>query len=259
MSAALLCLTLVTGPLQNASAALNALEPKRALAILQSQQGPYRYEDHVRRYELLGITYAYLGQPDKARNAFETLLALEPDHVISYTLGPKVTFLFEEVRREARKHRPPTLQLDWKRGLEVGDRIPITVEKSADPMGFLAKGVLYTRIRGEHEYSLTELPLPSVGKYRSVDLDPVAAHKQRDVVLQFYVVARDAKQNEVMRLASPEQPYEMSLTYHPPTPWYRRWWAWTVAGTLVAAGAGVTAWSLSRSPPERVDGRLVWP
>ncbi|MBC7974977.1 MAG: hypothetical protein H7138_08330, partial [Myxococcales bacterium] len=45
----------------------------------------------------------------------------------------------------------------------------------------------------------------------------------------------------------------------PPTPWYRRTWFYAAAGSVLAAGVGVTVYALTIAPPERVSGRVSVP
>lgn len=40
------------------------------------------------------------------------------------------------------------------------------------------------------------------------------------------------------------------------TPWYRRWWLWTIVGTVIVGGAATTAIVLTRDTPETANGTL---
>ena len=109
-------------------------------------------------YELLGVAHATLGRRHNARRAFDFLLLIDPTHAIPYTLGAKVTHLFEEARSAAAERRPPSLLLGWQRGLRVQDPVQVTVETSADPASFLTTAVIYARTKGTMKFLTTKGP-----------------------------------------------------------------------------------------------------
>ncbi|RMH38864.1 MAG: hypothetical protein D6689_18210 [Deltaproteobacteria bacterium] len=223
-----------------------------ALAELEAARdgGPLAYADHVRLYEQLGIAYAYLERDDDALAAFATLLRLDPGHLLSYTLSPRVTFLFERARRTAGE--APAIDVQWPRQLDVARPVPIDVEVVADPAGSLARAELYVRERGTGGFRVVDVPLESPGRYRRVILPPAGG--DRPATLEVYATALDARGNEVLVWAGRDRPREIPLGYTPPTPWYRKWWVWAVAGTTVAAATGATVFAITRSPPATLDG-----
>ena len=219
------------------------------------EKGPFTHAEHVRLYEQLGIAYAYLDKKEAAVDAFETMLSLDRTRAISYTLSPKVTFLFEQARNQVADRPAPSVDLSWPRDLAVEDTVPVDVEVLTDPGGFLTRAQVFFRKKGvsEFESASLELPGPGAGAAR-VELPAVAAGDRASAVLQLYLVAKDQKNNEVLFYGAPNRPREVSLVYQPPEPWYDRWWVWAIAGSVVAAGAGAAVFMATQEPPSTIDG-----
>ena len=258
MSLIALCALLAAqSPVDRAAAALADFRPEDAVQLLEEAKasGPFLHAEHVRLYEQLGIAYAYLERSEEAVQAFVTMLALDPTRAISYTLSPKVTFLFEEARKKAQARPEPAVDVSWPRDLKVDDPIPVDVEVLADPEGFLRRGRLFFREKGEAEFDSVTLELPPPGRdLRQVKVPPQAAGARGPKVVELYLVAQDDRSNEVLRFGSPERPREVSLAYEPPDPWYGKWWVWAIAGSVVAATAGTVAYAATREPAPTVDG-----
>ena len=218
-----------------------AYEAVDALQHARDHEGPYPYVDHVRLYELLGIAYAYVDQPKRARAAFEQLLLLQPDRMLSYTLSPKVTFLFEEVRNAARLRPVPTVDISWPRGLRPDQPLTIDIEAVSDPGHFLHRARLYARRQGDPEWRTYDVVLPHVLEYVQVKLAPVAPDASRDETLQLYLIAHDRHDNEVLIWGTPEQPREILMKFQPTEPLYKKWWLWAVLGGVTVAASITTA------------------
>ncbi len=67
----------------------------------------------------------------------------------------------------------------------------------------------------------------------------------------------DSEGNEVLVWAGPARPREILLRYDAPSPWYRKWWVWAIAGGVVAVGTGATVFAVTRDPSDTVDGDFV--
>lgn len=239
-----------------AEKALADFRPEEAVRILDAVEGPLAYETHIRVHEQLGIAHAYLEQPEEAVASFRRMLALDPARALPYTLSPKVTFLFERARREAARLPTPTLDLGWPRGLRTAESVPIELEVVHDPVGFLSSAVVRYRRRGEASWRERALQLPSEGGFATASLPPVAAEATEAQTLELYVVARDGRGNEVMRLGHPDRPREIELRYERPRAWFERWWLWAAVGGVVAAGATAAAVAASSGPGPNVDGSV---
>lgn len=222
-------------------------------------EGPYNYKNHVRLYEQLGIAYAYLDRKEQALEAFDMLLALDPGHALSYTLSPKVTFLFEQARKAAQEHQPPMVDMSWPKDLKVIDPVPVDVEVIADPKGFLKWGNLQARRGGTIEYKTTRFKIPEKGKYHRIELPPIKPDATEAQALQIYLSIHDDRGNQVLLLGGADRPREILLKYVEPEPWYNRWWVWAIVGSVVAAGTGTAVYFLLHEPPDTVGGRFHTP
>ncbi len=245
------------GPIDRAATALADFRPDDAVRMLEAakDKGPYGHFEHVRLYEQLGIAYAYLGRSEDAVGAFTTMLSLDPTRAISYTLSPKVTFLFEQARTEAADHAEASVDLSWPRGLDIEATVPVDVEVLEDPAGFLKRGSLYYRKKGETEFQSRSLLLPMAGSaIKRVELPAVAAGDKAPAVLQLYLVAKDLHDNEVLLFGSAKRPREVALSYTPAEVWYGQWWVWAIAGAVVAVSAGTGVFAATREPPATVEG-----
>lgn len=236
------------------AAAAEALEDTRIEEAFQllakaQRQGPHTHEDFIRLNEQLGVAYAYAERKAEAAAAFETVLALNPRHALPYTMSPKATFIFEQVRAKLRKRPEPTLDVVWPRRLRVDDEVPLELEIVADPKSFLARAVVNIRRAGAKDFGQVGVDLSPKDTKRVVL--PALSSKHPET-LELFVTAFDDKGNEVLRWSSPQHPREIPLGYQPPAPWYRRWWVWAVAGGVVAASTGATVFLLGRDPPDSV-------
>jgi hypothetical protein len=261
MSAAVLVLCLLSAKARSLDQAAKALADFRAdeaITLLEraKEEGPYSRKDLILLYEELGVANAYLDKQDAALGAFDVLLALDPGHAISYTLSPKVTFIFEQARGKASDRPPPNLDLGWPLGLRGEDAIPIDIEVLADSKGILRKAKLYTRLKGTPAYASTDVTLPPVGQHVQVDLPPQAPSATVSEVVDVYLVAFDAKGNEVYQWGEEKRPREIPLRYEAPEPWYTHWWIWAIAGGVVAAGASAGVFAATHSLPPTVNGTL---
>ena len=234
--------------------ALADFRTDEAVTLLEraKDEGPYGYADHARLYEQLGIAYAYLERAAEARDAFDMLLTIDPARAISYTLSPKVTFLFEQARGKAQARTPPTVQVSWPSRLMTGEEIPIDVEVVADPKAFLKRATLFYRQRGSQRWERSSFDLAPAGTRHTVSLPPVASDRPESI--EIHLTAFDDRGNAVLEWGSERRPREVALSVDPPTPWYGNWWVWAVAGGVVAAGAAAAAVAVSSEPGPTVRG-----
>jgi hypothetical protein len=211
--------------------------------------GPLDHQTNVTLWEQRGIAAAYADDEPGAQHAFDMMLALDPGHFLSYTLSPKATFVFERTRKQAPP--PPELEINWARGQKVGDPVPIDVEVVADPKKFLDRATVFVRARGEQGWRAADLALHGNSDTHLV-LPPVES--QTPTSLELYLRAYDATGNEVLTWADPQRPREIALRYEPPTPWYRHWWVYAIAGSALAIATGITVYELTIAPPSTING-----
>lgn len=240
--------------LEAGRAALSKFEVETATAELDAAAaaGPLDYDSHVALWEQRGIAAAYADDEAGALRAFDMLLTLDPGHLLSYTLSPRATFVFEKARLAAQRTPRPAVQLTWRRDAKIGEALPVDVEVLADPKAALARATLLLRARGEPSWRAVDFSLQKPGTYQRVTLPPTSG--QKPATLELYLRAFDAEHNEVLRWASPDAPRELALRYEPPTPWHGKWWVRALAGGVLAVGTGAIVYAVTREPPGTVDG-----
>jgi tetratricopeptide (TPR) repeat protein len=243
--------------LEAGRAALAKFEVEAASAELDAavKAGPLDYDSHVALWEQRGIAAAYLEDEAAALRAFDMLLTLDPGHLLSYTLSPRATFVFEKARLAARTTAKPALQLSWKRDARTADPLPVDVEVIADPKRALRRATLLMRTHGAGSWRAVDFDLRGAGGYQRVVLPAVGG--TRPATLELYLRAFDDDHNEVLRWASPEAPREVALRYEPPEPWHRKWWVRVAGGTVLLAATAVVVYAVTREPPGSVGGDVV--
>lgn len=235
-------------------AALASFELATAKAELDAAaaSGPLDYDSHVALWEQRGIAAAYAADEPAALSAFDTLLVLDPGHLLSYTLSPRATFVFEKARLAAARAPRPAVQLTWRRDARIGDPLPVDVEVVADPKKSLARASLVMRTRGESRWRAIDFALPAPSSLARVTLPATSGTKP--ATLELYLRAFDANNNEVLRWATPEAPRELALRYEPPQKWHSKWWVRAIGGGVLALGTGLVVYAVTREPPGTVDG-----
>src|SRR5688500_6197431 len=209
---------------------LAAFHVKEAAAALEGVEaaGPLDHDTHVKLWEQRGIAAAYAEDPATATAAFEMLLALDPPHLLSYTLSPQATFVFERSRVAAGTQGAPSLDISWAHGQKLGAPVPLEVEVIADPKGFLRRATVFVRVRGDAGWKAADVALGSPGTRTRLTLPSFSGSAA--TALELYARAYDARDNEVLAWSDARRPREIPLRYDPPTPWYRTWWVWAAVG-----------------------------
>lgn len=240
--------------LEAGRAALAKFEVEAATSSLDAaaKAGPLDYDSNVSLWEQRGIAAAYAEDEPGALRAFDILLTLDPGHLLSYTLSPRATFVFEKARVAAARAKPPAVQLTWRRDARIGDALPVDVEVVTDPKQHLTRATLLMRSRGEPSWRAIDFALKPPGSYQRITLP--ATSGTRPATLELYLRAFDGANNEVLRWASPEAPRELALRYEPPEPWHRKWWVRATAGGVLAVATGIIVYAVTREPPGTVGG-----
>jgi len=236
--------------------------------------GGFRRDELLPLLELQGIIAASQGRAGAAVEAFKKLLAVAPERRLRRGLAPRITRAFRRARAWLRRH-PHGIRLALKAPRSTGarDAAPIDLEVSADPLGQVAGARLYARRRGSQVFHLT-LGGRRAGRSYSFRLAPRALGSPS--AIEYYVVALDARANELATVASASAPRSLAVeraggiaprpatsppTRGPaalakPTPWYKSWWFWSAVGVvLLGAGFGV-GYAAARAAPDTVDGTI---
>lgn len=215
-------------------------EAARAELELALKAGPYTLEQVVQLYQQLGIARAYTDDTAGARWAFERMLAVAPDEILRYTISPKATFVFEQVRSERRTTVPVRIALETDPVAWFEQPVRITVHRQADALDLIKRIKVLYRVEGEAEHQLIEVAVPAVDERVRAKLDAIAVSRggtDRDgkprAIMEIALVGYSVEGWEVFRAPSPEDPRRLPVSPEPPGPWYTQWWVWTVAGGVV--------------------------
>jgi len=207
--------------------------------------------EKVDTFELLGLSYLILGDRDRARDAFENLLSLDPGHVLrDPTESPKLKQFFEKVKESFvpgyQAHEPVSLEHAAPNGPVAGR----TAEFAASIVrgaGMVRETLLLWRRAGLLRYRSVRMRGRD-GRLLGRFLLPRDASSYQ---LEYYLEARDATGNTVGRVGSPERPLTVRVSGAPAERrFYQTWWFWTAVG-VAAAGAitiGVVAGTAEKAP-----------
>lgn len=242
---------------ETAEQELAAFHVKEAAAALDGVEahGPLDHDTHVKLWEQRGIAAAYAEDPATATAAFDMLLALDPPHLLSYTLSPQATFVFERSRVAATASGAPSLDISWAHGQKLGAPVPLEVEVIADPKRFLRRATVFVRVRGEDGWKAADVKLGAAGTRARVTLPPFSGTAA--TALELYARAYDDRDNEVLAWSDARRPREIPLRYDPPTPLRRKWWVWAAVGGVVAVGAAIGVYAATREPPNDLPPIVV--
>lgn len=222
---------------------------------ITEKRGPFDREHLIQLLEQRGIAHAYLDDEPAALAAFAELVRLAPGHLLSYTLSPKATFLFERARRAADPGKTPALDIDWPRDGTVDKSFPLSLEVVADPERQLRRAAIHIRKKGEDAYRVLEVPLLPKPEERRVALPAVGGASP--AILELYVRAYDVRGNEILTWSTPERPREVQLRYDRPVPWFKKWWVWAAVGSGLAVTTGVTVYALGWEPSDFIGGSFT--
>lgn len=195
-------------------------------------------------YRLLGLAHLYLGNEDKARDAFEKLLQARPDYELPKATPPKIRTLYGRIKDDIRKRRvrPVTLTLSG-----VPDQAPglaVTVEARIDDMALGAKAKVFYRRAGAQNYSSVDFLRDKADRAQYRATIPAFELPEEDAayVLEYYVEVADAAQRRLAGRGDAFTPltFRVNARAAPadaekPKGWYENPWVW------VAIGAGAAA------------------
>jgi len=229
-----------------------------AVVVLSGVRGPLALENVVRLDENLGVALAYAGKSAEAEQRFGHLLAVEPGHVLPYSISPKATFVFEKVRREMAQRRATEVTLETPASAPFDREIALTLSCRANALDLVASWRVCYRVKGgAADYECLVRPALPTGETTSVLLPavPASAAVQTDAasrdeapaVLQVALAGFDGPGNEVFRNPSRAQPREIPIGIAAPGPWYSNGWLWAAVGVVAVAtgaGIGVAIWAL---------------
>lgn len=107
----------------------------------------------VELYRLLGLSQLYLGNEERARDAYEKLLQARPDFDLPKSEPPKIRKLFERIKEDIKKRRvrPVTVTVDEIAEVVPGEPLAIGAHIEDLPLG--AKAKFFYRRAGQQSFS----------------------------------------------------------------------------------------------------------
>ncbi|MBM4778861.1 MAG: tetratricopeptide repeat protein [Archangiaceae bacterium] len=195
-------------------------------------------------YRLLGLANLYLGNEDKARDAFEKLLQARPDYELPKATPPKIRTLYGRIKEDIRKRRVRPVTLTVAGVPEQMPGLAVTVESRIDDMALGAKAKLFYRRSGAQNYSSIDFIRDRTDRsvYRATI--PAFELPEESVAydLEYYVEVADAAQRRLAGRGDPFTPLTFRVAAkaateetEKPKAWYQNPWVWVGIGAGAAA------------------------
>ncbi len=207
----------------------------------------------VRIYLLRGICLASIGKYAEAKQSFARLLALDPTFRLDKDIAPRVRAPFQELLK-----KPPRLEVQLlpPTAAVKGEPIVFLSQVKADSVGMVRHVKVWFRQGIAGGYKSVRAGLRGEGETR-INIPVMAWEGQAPGGnVSWYAMVLGENDGNLRRFGDALHPLELKVVDEPglaggpvvsqATPWYGRWWFWTIVGGVVAAGA-TTAVLLSTS------------
>jgi tetratricopeptide (TPR) repeat protein len=236
---------------EQAQSQLDAGEFEEAVRTLQRALGEPELTDAqlVELYRLLGLAQLYLGNEDRAREAYEKLLQARPDYELPRGAAPKVVRLYERIREDIRKQRvrPVKLELEPVADAEGGN--PVELSARVENLALGSRPLLYFRRAGTESFGSAGFKrVPDTQElYRTTVPAWELPVERSPYEVEYYVEVADAARRRLAGRGDAYSPLRFSV--RPPGTagksaeeegrWYTNPWVWVGIGVgVAAAGAG---------------------
>ncbi|RMH44917.1 MAG: hypothetical protein D6689_01220 [Deltaproteobacteria bacterium] len=209
-------------------------------------------DQRLRALELIGLAYLILGDRQRAREAFEDLLAIDPGYQLRDDTGsPKIRAFFDAVKRAYVPGFDPraAAELSHAAPRSATAARPLEIEvRVARGGGRVKEMVVMWRRRGELDYDDVAARRIKGDLWRArIPLPPSPLGYRID----YYIEARDLAGGAIGRVGGPETPLSLTVDPGEPprrTPWYRRWYVVAGGAVLVGIGAALVLTSGESAP-----------
>ncbi len=173
---------------------------------------------------------AALRRPNEARDAFEMLLAIDPDYYVPSGESPLIREPFEQALAAWEGRSRPELVYQPPSGIADDEPLVVAPTLSFDAAPLLFSTVrLYFRAEGAQRYRTREL------EEGHAEIAP--ARFEGATGLEVYFSIHDEHGNEVTRIGEPDEPFRIpvgaSRSGNGGRRLYQRWWFWTALGAVV--------------------------
>ena len=193
-------------------------------------------------YRLLGLAQLYLGDEERAREAFERLLQVRPDYDVPKGTPPKVKALYARIREDIRKRRlrPVALVVDPVVSVAASQPWPVRARIDNLPLG--AKAKVFYRRGGAQTFSSVDFVHSPDREWTYTAVVPAleATAGARDE-WEYYVEVFDAAQRRLAGKGDAVEPLRAGVAnvkgsdLEAAPPWYQSPWPWV--GIIAGVGA----------------------
>ena len=210
----------------------------------------------VELYRLMGLAQLYLGNEDKARDAYEKLLQARPDYDLPKSAPPKIRELYTRIKEDVRKRRvrPVTITAETIESHPGGE--PLEVQAHVEDLALGARPKFYYRRAGAQSYSSVDLVREKGSReefHATVPAYEIPA-EPRPWDVEYYFEVSDAAQRRLAGRGDPFNPLHFTVepaggvAAEESKAWYQNPWVYVVGGALVA-GTATAAVLVATSQP----------
>lgn len=199
----------------------------------------------VELYRLLGLSHLYLGNEEKARDAFEKLLQAQPDYELPKTAPPKIRSLYARIKDDIRKRRVRPVTLTLEPVPDVDGGAAVTVPARIEDMALGAKAKLFFRRAGVQSFSSVDFAREKGSKVDYTATIPAFELPAEEASwdMEYYVEVADAAQRRLAGRGDAYNPLTFRVVSQAATPlpvaearpWYKNPWVWVGIGAGAAA------------------------
>lgn len=195
-------------------------------------------------YRLLGLSHLYLGNEDKARDAFEKLLQARPDYELPKSAPPKIRTLYARIKEDIRKRRVRPVTLTVVPVAENGGGEAVVVDARIEDMALGAKAKLFYRRAGAQSFSSIDFVRSKTNRTDYASTIPAfeVPTEEQSYEVEYYVEVADAAQRRLAGRGDQYNPLTFRVAAkkaavgggNEPVPVYKSPWLWIAIGVGVA-------------------------
>lgn len=255
-------------------------------AVLDAGRNPRA--DLVQLLKYKGLIAAVQGNKDLAIKTFKRLLVIDPLVKLRKGHPPRVRRAFAVASRWFKGEKPLMVEAKAPAVSSRKGSIKLRLDVVSDPLALVSEAILYVRAQGSKGFRSYLRKRKTKDYFRwKVRLSKLGELTYAESV-EYYIATLDNNYNEIATHGSAAAPHQITLEGaaaprpgvgvgvgpvaaiplhgvqheqavqdHPtPSPWYKRWWVWTVVGVVVTATA-VTIGAAAGSASDTVDAPVT--
>jgi tetratricopeptide (TPR) repeat protein len=206
-------------------------------------------------YRLLGLSHLYLGNEERARDAFEKLLQARPDYELPRATPPKIRQIYGRIKDDIRKRRVRPVTLSLSPVADAAGGNPVLVSAHIDDLALGARAKLFYRRAGAQNFSSIDFLREKGSRVEFTATIPAFELPLEEAAyeVEYYVEVADAAQRRLAGRGDAYTPLsfkvaarQLAAAVIEAHPWYKNPWVWVgvgVGAAAIATGAVVLATS----------------